>query len=342
MIGPICRRSAGALKSLVVFIAALALGAGSARAEMEHTTLAIPGVNVLFLAQYIASDMHLWEKQDLDVKVLAITGIGSMNAVIAGSSDFSMSSGPSITRAWARGQKLHALATAINQSGQDIVIRKDIADAAHFDIKAPLAERALILKGRTMAVGAVAAIPDVILKVVAKSAGIGPAEIQVAPMQPPEFMAAFARKAIDGFSNGPPYIQQAVLDGTGVIISDSAKGEPKEYSPVSAALLLARADFCGGHGSICTKMVHGVTEATKFIHQHPKESLDVMKARFKTLDEKVLAAALEMVSAMTGDPPITTPKMLENSDELNLRAGFMKPEEKLARYDELIDNAYVK
>ncbi len=45
---------------------------------------------------------------------------------------------------------------------------------------------------------------------------------------------------------------------------------------------------------------------------------------------------------MTGDPPITTPKMLENSDELNLRAGFIKPEEMLKRYDELIDNAYVK
>jgi ABC-type nitrate/sulfonate/bicarbonate transport system substrate-binding protein len=161
-------------------------------------------------------------------------------------------------------------------------------------------------------------------------------------MQPPEFMAAFARKAIDGFSNGPPYIQQALLSGDGVLVSDSTKGEPTEYSPVSAALLLARADFCDGHRSICTKMVHGVVEATKFIHQHPKEALEVMKARFKSLDEKVLEAAFQMVSAMTGDPPITTPKMLENSDELNLRAGFIKPEEMLKRYDELIDNAYVK
>ena len=68
-----------AYRQLIATIAAFALGAGAAHAEMEHTTLAIPGVNVLFLAQYIASDLHLWEKQDLDVKVLAITGIGSMN-----------------------------------------------------------------------------------------------------------------------------------------------------------------------------------------------------------------------------------------------------------------------
>jgi len=332
----------GALTTGVLGLAMLALGVAPVRAEMEHTTLAIPGINVLFLAQHIASDLHLWEKDGLDVKVLQITGIGSMNAVIAGSADFSMSSGPSITRAWARGQKLHALATAINQSGQDIVIRKDVAEAAHFDPKAPLAERAKILKGRTMAVGAVAAIPDVILKVIAKSAGIGPDDIRVAPMQPPEFMAALARKAIDGFSNGPPYIQQALLDGSGVLVSDSTKGEPSEYAPVSAALLLARADFCDAHRSICTKMVHGVTEATKFIHDHPKESLEVMKKRYPTLDEKVLAAAYEMVRAMSGNPPVTTPKMLENSDDLNVHAGFIKPEEKLAHYEELIDNAYVK
>ncbi|HZT50596.1 MAG TPA: ABC transporter substrate-binding protein [Stellaceae bacterium] len=332
----------GAVRSFGLVMLAAALGCGPARAEMEHATLAIPGINVLFLAQHIASDLHLWEKDGLDVKVLQITGIGSMNAVIAGSADFSMSSGPSITRAWARGQKLHALATAINQSGQDIVIRKDIAEAAHFDPAAPLAARATILKGRTMAVGAVAAIPDVILKVIAKSAGIGPDEIRVAPMQPPEFMAAFARHAIDGFSNGPPYIQQALLDGSGVLVSDSTKGEPAEYSPVSAALLLARADFCDGHKSICAKMVHGIVAATRFIHEHPRQSLAVMKARYPTLDARVLEAAYEMVRAMSGNPPITSPKMLENSDDLNVRAGFIKPEEKLARYDELIDNSYVK
>ncbi len=136
MTARLLRRSLAALAIVVL------AGVAPARADKEHTTLAIPGVNVLFLARYIASDMHFWDQQDLDVKVLNITGIGAMNAVIAGSADFSMSSGPSITRARARGQKLVALATAINKSGQDIVLRKDIAEAAHFDPTAPLSLRA--------------------------------------------------------------------------------------------------------------------------------------------------------------------------------------------------------
>ncbi len=330
------------VKRILFGVAAIAALAAPAQAAEEHATLAIPGVNVLFLVQYVAQDRHLWEHEGLDVKVLYINGIGSMNAVIAGSADFSMSSGPSITRAYAKGQKLVALATAINQSGQDIVLRKDVAEAHHYDPGAPLAVRAKILKGLTMSVGGAAAIPDVVLRVVAKSAGIAPDEMTVTPMQPPETMAALKRKAIDGFAAGPPYIQEAVQDGSGIILADAAKGEPKEFSPVSAALLLARADFCAAHRSICTKMVHGVLAATKFIRAHPRETLAIMKAHFGAYDDKVLEASYEMVKAMTAVPPITTPKMLANSDAMNARAGFIKPEDELKDYAPLIDNAYFK
>jgi len=319
-----------------------ALMAATPSRAAEQSSLAIPGQNVLFLSHYIAGDQHLWEKQGLDVKVLNIIGIGSMNAVIAGSADFSMSSGPTITRAYARGQKLVALLTAISQSGQSIVLRKDIADAAHFDAKAPLAERGKVLKGRTFAIGGVGAIPDIVLKVVAKDAGLAPSDVVATPMQPPEFMAAFAAKKIDGFSNSPPFVEQTLIDGSGVLVSDSRIGEPKEFSPVSAALLLARGDFCAGHQSICTKMVHGIYEGTQIIRNDKKTSLAVMKAHFGTYDDKVLEAAYETVKAMTPDNPITTAQDLENGDNMNAAAGFMKPEDKLADYKPLIDNSYVK
>jgi NitT/TauT family transport system substrate-binding protein len=324
----------------VFVLAAATLAASVARAE--DTTLAIPGQNVLFLSRYIADDQHLWSKEGLNVKILDIIGIGSMNAVIAGSADFSMGSGPTITRAWAKGQKVVALLTAISQSGQSIVIRKDIADAAHFDPKAPIAERGKVLKGRTIAIGGVGAIPDIVLKVIAKDAGVAPGDVIAPPMQPPEFMAAFAAKKIDGFSNSPPFVEQVVSDGTGVLVSDSRKGEPTEFAPVSAALLLTRGDFCAGHKTICEKMVHGIYQATQIIRNDPQTSLAVMKAHFGTYSDKVLQAAYETVKAMTADNPITTPQELENGDNMNAAAGFLKPEDKLPDYKPLIDNSYVK
>jgi hypothetical protein len=66
-----------------------------------------------------------------------------------------------------------------------------------------------------------------------------------------------------------------------------------------------------------------------------------MKARFVAYDDKVLLAAYEMVKAMTPDSPVTTAQELENGDLLNVAAGFMKPEEKLANYGDLTDNSFV-
>ncbi|HEV8015351.1 MAG TPA: ABC transporter substrate-binding protein [Stellaceae bacterium] len=321
-------------------LAVAALAAPVARAE--DTILAMPGQNVLFLARYIADDQHLWSKQGLNVKILDIIGIGSMNAVIAGSADFSMGSGPTITRAWARGQHVSALLTAISQSGQSVVIRKDIADATHFDPNAPLSVRGKILKGQTIAMAGVGAIPDIVLKVIAKDAGLAPTDVVATPMQPPEFMAAFANKQIAGFSNSPPFVEQVLTEGTAVLVSDARKGEPTEFSPVSASLLLARGDFCAAHKSTCEKMVHAIYEGTQIIRTDPQTSIAVMKAHFGTFSDKVLQAAYETVKAMTPDNPITTEQDLANGDNMNSAAGFLKPEDKLPDYKPLIDNSFVK
>jgi hypothetical protein len=89
-------------------------------------------------------------------------------------------------------------------------------------------------------------------------------------------------------------------------------------------------------------MVHGVYEATQIIRNDPQTSLAVMKAHFGTYSDKVLQAAYETVKAMTADKPITTPQDLENGDNMNAAAGFLKPEDKLPDYKPLIDNSYVK
>ena len=162
------------------------------------------------------------------------------------------------------------------------------------------------------------------------------------PLLPPEFMAAFAAKRIDGFSSSPPFLQQVVTDGTGVLVSDAHKGEPTEFSPFSNGTLVSRGDFCLGHKSVCEKMVHGLYEATQIIRNDPPTSLAVIKAHFGTYDDKVLQAAYETMKALTIEKPITIVEALGNGDKMSIAAGFLKPEDKLPDYKPLIDNSYVK
>ena len=173
-------------------------------------------------------------KKVLDVKQQVITGIGAANAVISGSIDFSESSGVTLTRAVARHQPLIAIANTFDRSGFWIVISKKVAEERHFDPNAPLAERAKLLKGLRMAVGAINAIPHAYLKLIAKIGGIDPEQdMVVAGMSPTDQVASLARGAIDGFSGGPPVVEQAVHDRTGVILADGTTGkvDPPSIAP---------------------------------------------------------------------------------------------------------------
>lgn len=338
----VCLKERCGAISIAWIAATLTLIPISASAASEQTSLAMPAVTILFLAEYIAEDMHLWQQQDLEVKIISITGIGAMNSVISGSSDFSFSSGASIDRAAAHGQRLLTIATLNNQAGQYVVIRKAVADAAHFDPQAPLAERAKILKGHSFAIGGVNSISDAYLRVVAKAGELKPEDLIVAAMQPNEFLAAFARAAIDGFSFGPPWPQQVLGDGTGTVVADGAIGEPAGTSPLSSAILVTRPDFCSSNLSICTKMGHGIRQAVNIIRDRPQDALAVLERRFPTIDAKVLAASYDAVKSMTPNPPITTTQELVNSDLVNIEAGINKPEDRLPSYDGLFDNRFVQ
>ncbi len=331
--GGVARLGAG-----IVICVAFAL---PSRAEMEQTTVALPSRIVDFSAEFIAEELF-YKDQGLEVKSLAIAGVGAMNAVISGSVDFSFSSGGALTRAASHGQRLLAIAALGNESGEFAVLRKDLADAAHFDITAPIAIRAQVLKGRSFGIGGVGSIGDVFLRIVAKTGGVDPKDMVISALQPPDIIAAMNRKALDGFSLGAPWAQQVVHDGTAVIIAESVDGDPPGYSPNSSALLVTRPQFCAEHRSVCVKMGHSMVLATNFMHEHPKELLAILKKWFGTIDDAVLASAFEAVLRMTPQPPAPSAIQLKNGDKMNLDAGFLKAEEVIPSYDGLFTTEFVQ
>ncbi len=336
---PISRNLARGLLALTLLIGGLPV---RAQAEPDRATVALPAPVVLFLAIFVAED-HFWAPDGLDIKIVYLPGVASMNAVISGSVEFALASGGSVTRAAAHGQRLLALANLNNKSGQFIALRKDIADAVHFDPKAPLAVRALALKGRTIATGGIGSVADAVVRIALRSAGLdSEKDVVIAPMQPPDILAAFARKAIDGFSLGPPFAQQVEHDGTGVILLNGVEGDPPGFDSIASALLLVRPSLCSERRALCEKMGHSMLEATRFLHEHPEEAIGSLKKRFDKLDDAVLAEAGAAVIKMTSVPPSLTEAQLANGDRMNSEAGFLKPEDRVQSYDGLYTNDYLR
>jgi ABC-type nitrate/sulfonate/bicarbonate transport system substrate-binding protein len=326
---------AGALAGTTVMAAA-------ARAESPQVTLALPSINISFTSLYLAEDLHLWADQGLDVKTMVIPGIGTNNAVINGSVQFAIGSSDAITRAWAHGQHMQAIGAGVKKTMEWVMIRKDIADAAHFDPNAPLAERAKILKGRTIAITGIGSLPDAVLKSVAAEAGIAPGDIVTPTMLPPEIMAAWKTKRIDGFSNAMPYAQQVMVDGSGVMVSDPTKGEPTKFFPIAASIVTVRADYCPAHAELCAKFMNGMIAGIKIVVTDRDKTMAEMKKRFPAYDDTVLGMAYDALKEAENYPPRVDPKAIENGDRMNIAAGFLKPDEKLTDYQPLIDNRYIK
>ena len=312
-----------------------------ASADMEKTSLAQTPAIMSFLAAYIAEDAGIWRDNGLEVKVINLGGIATVNAVIAGSADFALSSSAALTRAAAHGQRLLALAAMNNQSGQVTVIRKDIAQAAHFDPAAPLSARVQVLKGHVVSGGNAGSVADVFLKSIARVGGLAPDAFTNPPLAASELLAAFSRHTVDGFSYSLPYPLQAVTEGSAVVVADGTKGELKEFLPLAAGLLLTRPQLCTEHRPLCEKMGHSFVLATKFLLEHRAESLAILKKRFPAISDAVVASAYDAVARMTQSPPDITPAALANGDRMNAEAGFLKPADRVKSYDGLYTNEFL-
>ena len=91
--------------------------------------LAVPALSLSFTMEYVAQDLGLFAKQGVAVKEVNITGLGAINSLISGSSDFALASGASLTRAAAHGQRLLAVAALSDRPFVQIVMRKDAGGA---------------------------------------------------------------------------------------------------------------------------------------------------------------------------------------------------------------------
>jgi ABC-type nitrate/sulfonate/bicarbonate transport system substrate-binding protein len=324
-------------------VAAFVFAMPSAHAQQaDNVVLAIPNVALTFAPGYLAEDLGLFAKQGLNVKSVVIAGIGSANAVISGSADFAQISGATLTRAAARGQRLLGIVSTLNRPTIQIVLRKEVAAAAGFDPKAPLAERARLMRGRTIAVDSINSVIHAYVLLLARRAGYNPDEIRIAPMAPNSAMAAFQTRQVDGFAMSMPWPLQPVLEGSAVMIASGSDGDPPDMYPFGHNIFVAKPETCERRKSVCAKLGKAMVEAISTMLDRPNEALALLHKRFEAFDEKLLAAGFAEIRKGTPRPPAVTQADLENAELYNIGAGLLKPEEKLKSYDGLYTDEYVK
>jgi ABC-type nitrate/sulfonate/bicarbonate transport system substrate-binding protein len=334
-------------RTRVAFAAAFAAVLGCApptgAQTREETSLALPALTAFFSSTYVAADAGMWTKLGLDVKLTQITGMGAMNAVLSSSVDFSNSSGPSIIRSNVRGQKLLAIGSTLDALPFELVVRKDVADAAGLTLKTPIEKRVAALKGKKISVDSPNTIVHGYLRYLMRKGGLNPErDITVANMQPPEALAGLKSSELAGSVLSTPYSASAARQGFGKIVVSSLSGDFPEMVPFTFNVIPARPEFCNQKPSVCRKLMDGYLEAMNYIQDKPKESLAILQKRMAGLNPDDLASAFEHVRKWT---PRTTKVLiagLQHSQELMLAGGMIKEDEKLSSFDAIYTNKFTK
>ncbi len=241
-----------------------------------------------------------WGKHGIKVKTVQLQGIAAINSVISGSSHFAQASASSFGRATARGQKLIAIATTIDRPFAQVVLRKEIAQAGGYDAKAPLAKRAALLKGRTIAVDSIQLDDPCLSAADRRARGLQPRTTSAwRRWRRTACWRAFQSKQIDGYAMSLPWPLKAVQDGEALLIASGPDGEPGDMIPFGHNMIAAKQDTCMQKKALCLAMGQSIKDATAFIKNKPDEAFALLKKRFPTLDD---AAAEGLVrGAAQGD-----------------------------------------
>jgi ABC-type nitrate/sulfonate/bicarbonate transport system substrate-binding protein len=333
-------RSSNCLTAAAVFGAAFAV-AGPAAAE--DVSVALPAHSLTFSTNYIGDELGLWSKRGLTTKTTLIPGVGSANAVLAGSVDVTVVSGPTVIRAAARGQKLLIIATTLDRVQVELVLAKATAEAAGLGANASLQSRVGAMRGKKFAVESINSVVHATLRYVARKGGLDPErDIVVSAMQPPAMLAGLKSGAIDGFAMSLPWPLIPVQQGAAVRIASGLRGEFPELMPFAYTALVARPDFCDAKPSICERIVAGYGEAADYLHQKPKESIEILKKRLPAMDPGVFAEAFELVRQSTPKSPRIEETGLARAQDFMLVTGMMTEGEKLASFKDIYTNKFVK
>jgi len=306
-----------------------------------NVIVALPSQTLTFASAFIAEEAGLYKQEGLRVSHRFLVGVAAPNAVIAGSADFTIGTGPVFLRAAAKGQRMLAIANLIDRPLVELVLRKDVADAARITPAMPLAERAKALAGKTIGIQGVGSIIHAWERLVVSRAGLDvEKDVRIAPMDPPAMLPALDNKAIDGYATSLPFTTQAVVKGSAVMLASATVDAP-DLLPFAYGLVYTKPETCAQHRDKCVRLVRALAAANKLIVEKPDAALGFLRKRFDKMDPAVLSAAWQVVAqAHARDIAVQVPG-LDHSQRVSIEAKLLDPKETLASFDGLYSGDYL-
>ena len=279
---------------LSLIVTAFTAGAAAAQTyKLKHA-----GLRVLYLMPiFVAIDRGIFKAHDLEVTYSEIdSGALSPAVILSGEAQVTSDDILGIAPLAKQGKEFMMIYNLMDRMTMNLIVRKEVLARSNIDLKAPIAERAKILKGLTIGITRPGAPTDAYSRYFLVRAGLDPQRdatlTQVGGVA--ALSAAFRSGRIDAFMLSPPLPQTLERDGFGTIIVKNTDGEVPELTGMSYITLFTSKDYAQKNKPALKAYAKGVQEALKWIRENREEALKLLGQKwFKDTPPAALALSFD-------------------------------------------------
>jgi ABC-type nitrate/sulfonate/bicarbonate transport system substrate-binding protein len=265
---------------------------------------------------WIAQDLGLFKKYDLDVPVVFVTpGAPSVAAILSGDSEVAVIGAASITRPWVQGNKDPVFIGGIKSLLTHSIIAKP-------DIKRP--EQ---LKGKRIGVSRIGSNPHYFAVQALRHFGIDSREVSyIQAGGAPETLAALVAQGIDAAVLTVPTDAQALKLGYHYVIYG-----PDLKIAYAATTFVTRHTLIAKRGPVIGRFMRAMAEAAKIMHTDKDLTFRVLQKYLRVDDRKLLEASynveIKALEPRLALKPEGVQSTLDEIAPIDPRAKNVKPQE---------------
>lgn len=297
-----------------------------------------------FLALYLARHFNYFAEEGIDLEVVVMSGGGGPNiqAVISGNAQFTPTGVLTMLPAVRQDQPLLIVGALFNALAANVALRTEVAKAKSITAQSPLEQKYKALRGLTLGVTRPGALTDHVMRYIVARAGlVAGKDVQLVGVGTGQAaLAALEQAKVDGVVHLSPVPEQAVHNGTGVMLFNNSAGEIPELRDFLGLGLVTTKDYASKNPEVVRKVNRALARAGRWVLDHkPAETAAILQRYIPGVQPEVLTAVVQAnLRGVSPDVKIR-PECITGPQKLEVEMGLAKA---VLEWSTFATNAYTQ
>jgi len=274
------------LATILVF---LAISSAERAAAKDELTSVLSTTGFVYLPLFVAEQLGYFEQENIDA-TLVVTGgeAKSLAAVLSGDAGIFVGTPSSVFRTRANGTDVTVIGAMTTQYASNVVVSKSWAEKHGITENSSYADKLKALKGATIGVTAIGSGTDMLVRFLARQAGLNPdRDLTITGMGSGETAtAALMQDRIQGFAFASPAAEFAVKHHDAVMLFNLTNGDVKDLDGFLYIAVNARDSWLKKNPDLATRYLRALQRALDTIHD-PKATQKARDAVWKKYHSKI-------------------------------------------------------